>query len=68
MHLAGAEFYQRACGAIDVAGRDGKLGPARHLAIGPPDAVGLIAELGEHPRDRWAEIHERHRSHFAAGA
>jgi len=41
--------------------------PARHLVIGPPCALGLIAELGEQPRDRWAEVHERHRSHFAAG-
>jgi quercetin dioxygenase-like cupin family protein len=41
--------------------------PARHLAIGPPDAVRLIAELGEHPRDQWAAVHERHRSHFATG-
>jgi len=37
------------------------------LEIGPPEAVRLIAELGEHPRDRWAEVHERHRSHFATG-
>jgi uncharacterized cupin superfamily protein len=39
--------------------------PARHLVVGPPGAVELIAELGQHPRERWEEVHERHRSHYA---
>jgi hypothetical protein len=39
--------------------------PARQLVIGPPDAIDLITELGEHPRDRWEKVHERHRSHYA---
>ena len=39
--------------------------PARQLVIGPPGAVDLITELGQQPRDRWAEVHQRHRSHYA---
>ena len=39
--------------------------PARHLVAGPPGAVELIVELGDHPRERWEEVHERHRSHYA---
>jgi quercetin dioxygenase-like cupin family protein len=39
--------------------------PARQLVIGPPGAIDLLAELGEHPRDQWEEVHERHRSHYA---
>jgi len=26
----------------------------------------LISDLGEHPRQQWEAIHERHRSHYAA--
>ena len=41
--------------------------PARQLVAGPPGAVALIAELGACPRDRWEEVHERHRSHYTHG-
>ncbi len=39
--------------------------PARQLVIGPPGAIDLITELGQHPRDRWEGVHKRHRSHYA---
>ena len=39
--------------------------PARQLAIGPPSAVELITELAGQPRDRWGQVHARHRSHYA---
>lgn len=39
--------------------------PARHLVAGPPRAVEMLTELSRHPRDRWEEIHERYRSHYA---
>ena len=39
--------------------------PARQLVAGPPGAVALITELGACPRERWEEVHERHRSHYA---
>jgi uncharacterized cupin superfamily protein len=39
--------------------------PARQLVIGPAEVAELIAELGEYPRERWEEVHERHRSHYA---
>jgi uncharacterized cupin superfamily protein len=39
--------------------------PARQLAIGPPGAVDLITELAGQPRERWARVHARHRSHYA---
>jgi uncharacterized cupin superfamily protein len=39
--------------------------PARHLAVGPPGAVELITELAGHPRERWEQVHARHRSHYA---
>lgn len=39
--------------------------PARQLVAGPVEVAELIAELGEHPRERWEEVHERHRSHYA---
>jgi uncharacterized cupin superfamily protein len=38
--------------------------PARQLVIGPAEVAELIAELGEYPRERWEEVHERHRSHY----
>ncbi|MBV8955009.1 MAG: cupin domain-containing protein, partial [Solirubrobacterales bacterium] len=38
--------------------------PARQLVVGPVEVAELIAELGEHPRERWEEVHERHRSHY----
>jgi uncharacterized cupin superfamily protein len=41
--------------------------PARQLVAGPVEVAELIAELGEHPRARWEEVHERHRSHYARG-
>jgi uncharacterized cupin superfamily protein len=37
---------------------------ARQLVIGLAEVAELIAELGEHPRERWEEVHERHRSHY----
>ena len=40
--------------------------PARQLVIGPVEVAELIAELGEYPRERWEEVHERHRSHYAS--
>ncbi len=39
--------------------------PARQLVIGPPAAIDLLTELAQHPRDRWEQVHERHRSHYA---
>lgn len=39
--------------------------PARQLVIGPAEVAELIADLGEYPRERWEEVHERHRSHYA---
>lgn len=39
--------------------------PARQLAVGPSGAVELITELAGHPRERWEEVHARHRSHYA---
>ena len=39
--------------------------PARQLVVGPAEIAELISELGDLPRDRWEEIHERHRSHYA---
>ena len=39
--------------------------PARQLVIGPPGAIDLLTDLGEHPRGRWEQVHERHRSHYA---
>lgn len=39
--------------------------PARQLVVGPPEIAELIAELGDYPRERWEEVHERHRSHYA---
>ena len=39
--------------------------PARQLAVGPPGAVELITELAGHPRERWEQVHARHRSHYA---
>ena len=39
--------------------------PARQLVVGPVEVAELIRELGEHPRERWEEVHERHRSHYA---
>lgn len=42
--------------------------PARQLVVGQVEIAELIAELGEHPRERWEEIHERHRSHYAKSA
>jgi len=38
---------------------------ARQLVIGLPEVAELIAELGEHPRERWEAVHARHRSHYA---
>ena len=38
--------------------------PARQLVVGSAEVAELIAELGDHPRERWEEIHERHRSHY----
>jgi uncharacterized cupin superfamily protein len=38
--------------------------PACQLVVGPPEVAELISELGDHPRDRWEEVHERHRSHY----
>src|SRR5215471_3241379 len=38
---------------------------ARQLVMGPVEVVELIAELAEHPREQWEEVHERHRSHYA---
>jgi len=40
--------------------------PARQLVVGPVEVAELIAELGDHPRERWEEVHERHRSHYAS--
>jgi uncharacterized cupin superfamily protein len=40
--------------------------PARQLVVGAVEVAELIAELGEYPRERWEEVHERHRSHYAA--
>jgi uncharacterized cupin superfamily protein len=39
--------------------------PARQLVIGPVEVAELIADLGQHPRERWEDVHERHRSHYA---
>lgn len=39
--------------------------PARQLVIGPAEVAELIAQLGQHPREQWEEVHERHRSHYA---
>jgi uncharacterized cupin superfamily protein len=39
--------------------------PARQLVIGQAEVAELISQLGEHPRERWEEVHERHRSHYA---
>jgi uncharacterized cupin superfamily protein len=39
--------------------------PARQLAVGPSGAVELITELAGHPRERWEQVHARHRSHYA---
>lgn len=39
--------------------------PARQLVVGQVEVVELISELGDHPRERWEEVHERHRSHYA---
>ncbi|MBV9197662.1 MAG: cupin domain-containing protein [Solirubrobacterales bacterium] len=41
--------------------------PARQLVVGPTEVAELIAELGKHPRERWEEVHERHRSYYATG-
>ncbi|MBV9049365.1 MAG: cupin domain-containing protein [Solirubrobacterales bacterium] len=38
--------------------------PARQLVVGSVEVAELIAELGEHPRERWEQIHKRHRSHY----
>lgn len=38
--------------------------PARQLVIGSAEVAELIAELGEHPREQWEEVHQRHRSHY----
>ena len=38
---------------------------ARQLVIGPPRAIEMITELGDHPREQWENVHERHRSHYA---
>ncbi|MGI8558083.1 MAG: cupin domain-containing protein [Solirubrobacteraceae bacterium] len=38
---------------------------ARQLVAGRVEVAELIAELGEHPRDQWEAVHERHRSHYA---
>ena len=40
--------------------------PARQLVVGPVEVAELIAELGDHQRERWEEVHERHRSHYAS--
>lgn len=37
---------------------------ARQLVVAPVGVAELIAELGEHPRERWEEIHKRHRSQY----
>jgi len=39
--------------------------PARQLVIGLVEVAELIYELGEYPPERWEEVHERHRSHYA---
>jgi uncharacterized cupin superfamily protein len=39
---------------------------SRQLVIGSPEVAELISDLGEHPRQEWEAIHERHRSHYAA--
>ena len=39
--------------------------PARQLVIGLVEVAALISELGEYPPERWEEVHERHRSHYA---
>ena len=41
--------------------------PARQLIASPPGAVALITELGACPHERWEEVSERHRSHYAYG-
>ena len=38
--------------------------PARQLVVGRVEVAELIAELGEYPRERWEEVHKRHRSHY----
>ena len=38
---------------------------ARQRVAGPVEVAELICELGEHPRERWAEVHEIHRSRYA---
>lgn len=40
--------------------------PARQLVVGPPEVAELISELGDYPRERWEEVHQRYRSHYAA--
>jgi uncharacterized cupin superfamily protein len=47
------------------ASRNASDRPARQLVVGPAEIAELISELGDFPRDRWEEIHERHRSHYA---
>ena len=39
---------------------------ARQLVIGSPEVAELIGDLGDHPRQAWEAVHERHRSHYAA--
>jgi uncharacterized cupin superfamily protein len=39
--------------------------PARQLAVGPAGAVELITELAGQPRERWEQVHARHRSYYA---
>jgi quercetin dioxygenase-like cupin family protein len=38
---------------------------ARQLVIAHPEIIELLNELGQHPRERWRDIHEQHRSHYA---
>jgi uncharacterized cupin superfamily protein len=39
--------------------------PARQLVVGLPEVAELIADLGDHQRERWEAIHEQHQSHYA---
>ena len=62
--LAGSTVFV-AAGTVH-AFRNASDRPARQLVVGPVEVAELIAELGDHPRERWEEVHERHRSHYAS--
>jgi quercetin dioxygenase-like cupin family protein len=72
--LLDGEWHQASAGSTVFvpagtvhAFRNARDRPARQLVVGPVEVAELIAELSERPRERWEEVHERHRSHYAHG-